>query len=270
MLQPYLGRPGSRIYKCPEFAAGGAAPAGMEQLYQFHCYHRNGTEYYLDLDGPYVVKMSDTQYRNANLRHGRNVWDVYSAYEEDSNPEVVWYCMEEAIDGVSFPGKQGGNAARDYEDTRLRVTDNGDGTVNLYFDLGSGAINVDLIPYGGGAAVLHAGDNSEYGSWQNRHNQHPVGSCPGGVAEEASYGMNVKVSSLRGGGKILAIDYIWSVASAAHKWSDHPHAEVPSLPMFARHNARMNVLFLGGGVRLMRPDEIDPIGDGVPEAYWLP
>jgi hypothetical protein len=73
-------------------------------------------------------------------------------------------------------------------------------------------------------------------------------------------------------GKILAMDYISVLARVTDDWDDRRMFDVNEdyVLDFARHNRRLNVLFSGGEVRSMTPEEVDPSVISNQVQYWLP
>lgn len=87
----------------------------------------------------------------------------------------------------------------------------------------------------------------------------------------SNYAVNAHNVGKYGVGKILALDYIWTIARAADDWqSPRFDADGDNSPDFARHGRKTNVLFSGGSVELKRTDDIDPAFAQVEENYWLP
>ena len=87
----------------------------------------------------------------------------------------------------------------------------------------------------------------------------------------SNYAMNAHTVGEDRVGKIMAMDYIWVTARSTDNWSGESFdANTDGVLDFARHNGRLNVLFHGGEVRSMRPDEIDPSNVTIEAGYWLP
>jgi len=85
-----------------------------------------------------------------------------------------------------------------------------------------------------------------------------------------SYGMNSNATEILDyPGKVLVMDFVYSVALPGEIWSDH-YPNNSHVPVFARHSNRMNVLFTSGSVKLMEPDAVDPHNADVKSTYWLP
>ena len=263
-LAPYLPLDPNDLV-CPEYDPGDHGPPVGAQ-YRFRLYNYVDIEYFFDLeDSPSVIKMSDTQYRQARaagyLRHGMRFTD-YTGYQgyEDDNSSIVWYAMEESTPQHQWQG-EGSAASADHEEVRMRITDNGDGTIEMAFERGSICIVTDVVPVDGGKAVatFYRGSGSP---------PDPI-TVPGSTMDLGSYGVNANARRLLGGGKILAIDYIWTAASVKHTWATMPRGERPDLPVFARHRGQMNVASMDGSVRLMQPEDLDPANEAS-TAYWLP
>lgn len=261
-LAPYLPLDSNDLV-CPEYDPGDDAPPPGAQ-YRFHLHNYADVDYYADLDSPSVVKMSDTQYRQAREAgypsHARFTdYTGYQGYEADERSNVAWYLLEECTPEHPFGG---GDTSADHEEIQMRITDNGDGTVELYFERGSTQIIIEVVPVDGGEAVatFYTGGGSAP----------PPVTVPGSGMELSSYGVNVNTRNLQGGAKVLAIDYIWTGASHLHTWATMSRGERPELPVFARHRGQMNAVFMDGAVRLMQPQEIDPVNEDVSKAYWLP
>ncbi len=254
------------VMTCPEAGEFTAMP--MEQALGVRMYHGR-FDYTIYLDGPFAAKMSDTQYqackRAGYMHHGMVLsrYSPYSGYVPDGNDSVVWFCIEEIIpESAGKDGLQQGDPARDYEDIRMRVTDNDDGTFMLYFDLGSGGLNADILNLGTGENLytIPAG-----------YPRQPRSAGPfEGAFSDCSYGMNETVDPLRSGpGKILVIDYEHVVVRLKQPWSDEEFdPDGDGLPSFARHRQRINVLFTDGGVKRMRPQDIDPASPSIANRYW--
>ena len=145
----------------------------------------------------------------------------------------------------------------------MRITDNGDGTVDLYYERGSTVVIIEVVPVDGGKAV------TTFFTGAGQAPPPPV-IVPGTAMDLASYGVNVNTRNLQGGAKVLAIDYIWTGASHLHTWATMSRGERPELPVFARHHGLMNAVFMDGSVRLMKPEDIDPANEDVSKTYWLP
>lgn len=92
-----------------------------------------------------------------------------------------------------------------------------------------------------------------------------------GQGSGSNYAMNYHVVEDNKVGKILAMDYLWILARSSDDWSDPAFdADEDGVPDFARHGGRMNVLFRGGEVRLMKLDDINPADVKHETGYWLP
>lgn len=286
ILLPYLGDD-AEVLLCPEGGTAmesavwsGLGAEGTMELLRVRFYGRDGFDYFAELNGPFVARMSDTQHRAlraANyLRHNANLlnYSGYNGYEADGNPDVIWYCIEELQPASEY--MQRGNPAHDYEDIRMRVTTYDDGSLDLYFELGSGQIDADIlaqgrsqplatIPRGHPRAPRSAGpfDADEIGG---------VGGSWAGVP--TSYAMNSAVMELvKAQRKILALDYQNKAVAESDEdsWRDRDwDPDRDGVPLFARHMGQANVLFMDGSVESMRPRRIDPSSPSIARDYWEP
>ena len=175
---------------------------------------------------------------------------------------MVWFCIEEVLPQYAGKGLQSGDAARDFEDVRMKVTDNEDGTFDLYFDLGSGGVDSDIINTATQEVLctLAAG-----------YPRKPVAAGPfEGSLSHSSYGMNSTTNPRRAGpAKILVLDYERSIARPSDLWSrPKMDPDGDGVPVFARHRRRLNVLFGDQSVRKVRPGDIDPVTPSVADYYW--
>jgi len=252
MIRPYIGGD-TRCLSCPEFPEAEqdvVKPVPLSELVQFRV---NGV-YFEDLDkGPFVVKLSDTQYRKAKADGWIN--DAGSAnhfpraqYEDGSedNANPYWLCLED----------HGGD--QDFKDIQAKVTVKGGG---YHLEMEAG----------------YTGHNNWLVNKSDRSEIVRVPSHATGIKEFiptsgmiTSYGMNSEATDLLNKpGKVLVMDFVYLVAFPTDIWSDH-HPDNGHLPIFARHRDHMNVLFTDGGVRLMDPNAVDPCNPTVENTYWLP
>lgn len=274
ILLPYLGGNAEELL-CPEGGSAlsaGWADAGLE-AFQVRFYG-HGLDYFAELTGPYVARMSDTQYRAIRaagyLRHNANLLNYwgYSGYVPDGNPHVVWYCMEELQPASEH--LQPGSPAHDYEDIRMRVTTHHDGTVDLYFELGSGHVTADILARGRAAplATIPPG-HPRAPTWAG-----PFEAADIGAGRWTSYAMNSAVIGLAmGQRKILALDYQNKAIAESDEdlWGGPDwDPDRDGVPLFARHMGHVNVLFMDGSVDLMRPRQINPATPSVARNYWGP
>ena len=84
-----------------------------------------------------------------------------------------------------------------------------------------------------------------------------------------SYGMYDSARDiLNDGSKALVMDYDWIIAKTTHDWAQDESS--PGVPTFARHMGKLNVLFVGEEVRLMRPEDVNPADAFNQSALWNP
>lgn len=256
-LAPYLSvDPNSLI--CKEYYS--EETPRVAETYRFHLTNYADVDYFIELDDPSVIKMSETQFRQARdagyPSHAAFAdYTEYQGYVPDEQANVVWYLMEESTAEHDY-------GTWDHEDIRMRVTDNGDGTSELYYERGSTVVIIEVVPVDGGKPVT---------TFYPGATPPPPVTVAGGGMDPGSYGFNIHAGQLSGGEKILAIDYIWTTASPLHKWAGMRRGdERPDLPAFARHRGLMNAAFMDGAVRLMKPEDIDPANENVSKVYWLP
>lgn len=275
ILLPYLGGNAEELL-CPEGGSAlnaGWADAGLE-TFQVRFYG-GGLDYFAEFAGPYVARMSDTQYQAIRaagyLRHGANLLNYpgYSGYEPDGNPDVNWYCIEELQPASEH--LQPGNPAHDYEDIRMRVTTHDDDdTVDLYFDLGSGGLDADILAQGRATPLITI--PAGYPRAPTSAGPFEAGNI--GLGRWTSYAMNSAVIKLaRGERKILALDYQnKAIAESDEDFWDGPDwdPDGDGVPLLARHMGHVNVLFMDGSVESMRPQQINPATPSVARDYWEP
>ena len=230
------------VFVCPEGeATTGTSEQGAPDLTDLVCIDVTTRGYDLEfIESPWVAKLSDEQFQAADIRDG--VYFHAPVYEPGADPTVYWYLLED------IPNQYG---MIDYE-IGVRVTENGDGTSTLRLLQVTGAgYNFNLVDKTDGRNVLVRKDQMD----GTAAHEVVVGSGGG-----SSYGMNSEYNSISHAvGKIIALDYISIVAHSSHDWSRNRFAgDVPGIPVFARHQGRMNVLSTGNSVGLMRPDEVNP------------
>ena len=224
-------------YICPQDADTHGVVAGYEDLLRFEII---GHGYYNEFDeeSPWMIKLSQTQYDDADLRE-RVTYDP-PTYVPDGNPHIYWWGLEDwHSEGSDM----------DYEDIQIKVTENPNGTIRMDFVVGVG-YNVNLVDMQ---------DNIQWTKAQMGTSE-PFDFDTGG---RSSYGINVNVSKLEGAtDKIVVVDYDAAVVDIGDEWE--------SDPLFARHDGRMNALQMDGSVKLRDPQEIDPFGASVADKYWHP
>jgi len=253
--------------------------------------------------GPACVKLSNTQWDKAIGEgflhvdyHGPKGFRQHDrgdfSYSADGNPNQYWLCFEHSLKIDS-----------NYTDLMVHVTDNDDGTYTLSiakFHCASGVGIVEkgthdrLYTAGGQGFGIHnpservqltvgevqEGEPSVVGGYESTIDPYTAGEEIGGVGVAiTNYGMNAQPAETResitcvpdGPGKILLMGYVKILARATDHWSDSavdPNGD--GVPLFARHEHRVNVLFSDGAVRPTHPDEINPGRLSNRITYWEP
>jgi len=247
-LSPFVE--GSDVFTCPE-GDGESQFAQSASLSDLVCINVTTTGYDLEfIEGPFVARLSEEQVQAIDFQTGRRV--NAPPYNAGADPTVCWYIFED----VPF---QHGDL--DY-DLGCRVTDNLDGTLTLSMKQLTGAgYNFNLVAKEDRKILVRKSQMDG-----SPANEVVVGNGSG----IASYGLNAGVKNFSdGSGRIMALDYPWFVARSSHDWSgDKLAGEIPGIPIFARHSGQINVLFSGGAVQLMRPDDINPADPGVQRSLW--
>jgi prepilin-type N-terminal cleavage/methylation domain-containing protein/prepilin-type processing-associated H-X9-DG protein len=259
VLSEYLGGDRSAMV-CPEYVhlAGEEdveedPPVPLEELAAFQVNER----WYDDLgEGPFVAKLSDANWNRARadgwlVESGNNFpkGNYQDGSESTANP--YWLCLEDH-----------GNDW-DQKDVMVRVTLTASGYLLEAMSGSTGHRNW----------IVDKPDHNELLRIPSRsalHSLEAITIATTGVV--ASYGMNVAVPKILGSrpGAVLVMDYHWLIASPQDTWSDYPSVENSSIPTFARHKERINVLFVDGSVKMMDPYDINPRTTTIEEAYWLP
>ena len=243
------------IYVCPEFAGDDeeATRTALTELVYFQV--KKGSSYYqVELDAnPYMLKLSESQYAQAKaegwLGNGNesNNFPVALWPYADDGTGIYWLCMED----------YGGDW--DFKDVMTRVTDNRDGTTTLEMIAGFTGHYNTLHWKSDGSEICHIGSNTTTAI----EIVLPTGEV------KNSYGMNFEAPNiLSNGSKALVMDYDWIVAKTTHNWSQDESS--PGVPTFARHMGKMNVLFVGEEVMLMRPEDVNPSFGSNQMSLWDP
>ena len=245
-LAGYVGEGG--VFVCPEGESELKTPESLP-IDDLVCVHVTTTGYDLELiEGPYSAKLSDEQFQA--ITFGSHVF--IPTYHPGADPTVYWWVLED----ITSAGSD-----MDYE-IGVRVTENGDGTLTIRVKQLTGAgYNFNLVDKTDRKVLvskpqMDGGPGSEVVLGEG-----------GGTT---SYGMNAEVNSISNDvEKIMVLDYPWFVARSTHDWSgDRLASDIPGIPVFARHNGKINVLFTGGSVRLKRPDEVNPVDPGIQRTLW--
>ena len=258
-LAPYLSvDPNTMI--CREYYCEETPRVGDK--YRFRLTNYGDVDYFIELEDPSVIKMSETQFHQARdagypSHDPFTDYTEYQGYVPDERANVTWYLLEESTAEHDY-------GTWDHEDVRMRVTDNGDGTCELYYERGSTVVYIEVVPVDGGDAV------TTFFPGAGSPPPPPVNVLGSGM-DPGSYGFNIYAGQISSGSKILALDYIWTTASHLHTWGTmRRNDEHPGLPAFARHRGLMNAAFVDGAVRLMKPEDINPADEDVAKVYWLP
>ncbi|MBL7219232.1 MAG: type II secretion system protein [Phycisphaerae bacterium] len=266
-ISKYLGNSKSSLI-CPEYShilslAGieedeieKPAPVPLEDLVAFKVV-KGGSTYYEDMGrGTMVVKLSDENWHkaiadgwlgNANSSNFMPRENYEDGSEDKANP--YWLCLED----------HGGD--QDYKDVMVKVTITGSGYL-LECQSGFTGHRNSVVKKPDYEEIQYIGSNAQPGKLD------PIPIAVNGVI--SSYGMNTAVPQLNAAGAIMVMDYHWLIATPNDNWSEFPNPENSTVPIFARHKERVNVVFMDGSVRMMDPDDIDPGNNNVSETYWLP
>lgn len=246
------------VFVCNEYAADSEESSELALTSLVYCRvtqtGANGQRWDVELtENAYVIKISDTVYQEARSegKFQAGYTGIQSGdwpYAPDDTPNVYWLCIEDH-----------GNDW-DFKDIMIMVTENGadeNGISTITLTLNSG-------PHGHrNFLVSKVGDFSPieipggtYGT--NLNVTVPINE------NSTSYGMHTNPEALRyDGTKAILMDYDWVVARPTDVWDYSA-----GLPPFVRHTGKMNVLFGGGEVIRMRPEEIDPADPIIQNTYW--
>lgn len=231
LLSPYVLQP--NIFVCTE----GEPNSHMAETIKMHDL-TNGffTPF---LEGPWAVKLSQTQYEQVALRERMTVRPP--PYEPDDDPHIYWLCFEDW---------RSPNTDNDYEDLRVKVTEHGDGRTELMCKIGSTGHNLTVVDEENELLATKSQMQGGYTLW--------VG------AGLTSYGMNVDSFRMSKAGQIFVLDYNKHLAASDHLWE----CDEQGNPTFARHFNKINVLYIGGNVQLTSPESIDPRTQSVAKNLW--
>ncbi len=234
MLLPHAGDQGD-MFICPE-----GEPSAYQTDTLMMADRTNGlfTQF---VEGPWAMKLSDTQYNAMGLTESKNNI-VPPGYKADSNPHIYWICIEDW---------RSSHSDRDFEDLRVRITEQADGSAELYCKIGGTGHNLELVDEDqeliATKAQMQSGFAIEMG------------------AGLTSYAMNRDAFSMRGpSGQIFVLDFERHLTDGDQVWKYWEDG----LPTFARHTGRINVLRIDGEVRLSYPEEIDPALPSNAERHW--
>ena len=254
MLSPYLDN-NKDIFVCPEFAGDDeeATNVALSELIYFRVDNRRGTVWEVPFEpGRWMAKLNDDQYNQARsegwLGNGRAHFNPADWPYVDDGTGVYWLCMED----------HGGDD--DFKDTLTRVTDNRNGTTTLEMMCPGNIGHLNTLRWCADDSLI-----AEIGAMTTVAIEALI---PTGEVKN-SYGMNDSARDiLNDGSKALVMDYDWIVAKTTHDWAQDESS--PGVPTFARHMGKLNVLFVGEEVRLMRPEDVNPADAFNQSALWNP
>jgi len=268
ILAKYMG--GNKLGMiCPEYAhqleTSGASeeeeedPMPLEELAMFRV-QKGSTVFWEDMGrGPMVVKLSDDNYHRARNHANQYLGNSSSAnnfprgqFEDGSEDKsrVHWLCLED----------HGGDW--DFKDVMVKVTLTATGYI-LEPESGFTGHKNSIWDKLTNEKITDVKSNTVRGSLE------PIPISTTGVI--SSYGMNTAAPYIFDSpGGIVVLDYHWVMADPQDSWSDYRSPVNSSIPTFARHNERINVLFGDGSTKMMNPYSIDPINSHARKSYWTP
>ena len=235
----------SDIFYCPE---GPWVPGGHEAV--------DLTEYYCESFHEYMhpewgyIHLPDIDTLEVEPWATRNKWSLWWWLKERDDNHFVLGLEDQAQNG----GYQDLVYRFDYVDEGIKVTYILNQSSWKHYLHAPPDPNGEAIlgPMGGGAG----GEQIPYGT-----------SVVIAATCGTNYGMNSLAVGARGGKEtVLVLDYAKPVARCAELGVDEDFSE----HVEPRHDGKCNVLFPGGGVKLMSPGQIDPDQATVAERYWQP
>jgi len=258
-LVSFLGEEGSMILECPEadgIPEGGGVHKPLDEFacIAYHPAHTNRREF---VESGIMAKASKTQYEK-NGHNMKHVWASGEGYVDDGSGVIYW--------GYEDQG-EGGD---DYQDVFVIETQTPDGRSKL--ECHSETSGKPCIwDKKNNKALAHY---NEINRWYAVPRYTPTSKTvylETGHGMGSNYAMNNHTIGEDMVGKIVAMDYIWVLARSTDNWAsgEFDTNEDGTLD-FARHNGRLNVLFLGGEVRSMLPEEVNPSNVEIETGYWLP
>ena len=263
-LVRYLGKDGSMILECPEADGIPEGGAAHKPLDEFACisYHPNHTNRIEFIESGRMAKASQTQYEkyggDGGARPMRDHWASGEGYVDDGSGVIYW--------GYEDQG-EGGD---DYQDVFVKETQTPDGRSKLVCQSETSG-KPCIWDKKNNVALAHYNEINRYHAVPRYSETSKTVYIESGHGTGSNYAMNAHTVGEDRVGKIMAMDYIWVTARSTDNWSGESFdANTDGVLDFARHNGRLNVLFHGGEVRSMRPDEIDPSNVTIEAGYWLP
>jgi prepilin-type N-terminal cleavage/methylation domain-containing protein/prepilin-type processing-associated H-X9-DG protein len=241
-------------------------------------------------EGRWMLKLSDEQYSAATAQNllndsanADNIRTKFNCnYSPGGNPHSYWLCDEDH------------GADEDYKDLMIHVTEERDGSFTLDIVGGFTGHTNSIVSKPDGAQLIsvpsHAtglritlkptdeelppgGSGGDPGGTGGTGGQRPgeQDAIPN-VVVATSYAMNANYPRMpRKGGKILLMDYCHYLAYVTDDWrGEKMDPDGDSIPTFARHWGRMNVLYADGSVKLEDARDVDPVVPTTEMLLWDP
>ena len=217
-----------------------------------------------------MIKLSDTQYQyyRYELGYFEEYWDGgpnwkgkdLPAYEPDSNPAHYWLCYEDSQTKVEW-----WDLDYDYQDVLFDVYLQPDGSakVTMYRETGSAyAQYTDMLDPAGNVVVkgIVPGTGSDTYTMEG-------GLCSYGINSDSNVRKLDKM-----GKKILLLDYEAICSETDDGYWEYDvntgDRDNDGTLDIARHNGRINVLYLDGSVEAKIPEEIDLQDSAIRQRLW--
>ena len=274
-LLPYVSQD-VEVFYCPEddgAAMGRKATLGNYYMDVYPGGNFAGSVCLSEGEGEFVWKLSQTQWdtfrtlaeQNGRQSHGYN----HPGYVPDDNPNKYYFAFEDMA-WSSGPD-------RDFWDLNFQVEVQG---LDIHVTIVHGETGYDHYLFLGPPE-----DPDRIKLFPNTLKSHAGQSITVAGESASNYGMNSVAGKIDAGegNKIIIMDYNLLLAAGSpydetsgdrseqlvERWQ--PDANNPDGPLpFARHFGKCNVLFAGGKVLLMDPDEIHPDDVEAQEKYWDP
>ncbi len=201
--------------------------------------------------GPGVWKLNEEDYAVFRALGDTQFYapDVLGAYTPGDNPDIYWLVVEE--------GRENGQAGseRDYNDLHIKVVVTDEAFQATFERWWTGAEYALLMPDG----KQIGGQNESIGNGETVDIER---------LNDTSYGLNWRASRLSASPeKVLMLDYD---AEAVYIGGGAPEMQFWDEKIAPRHDEKVNVLFMNGGVELRDPDDINPEDIDIEEAHWGP
>jgi len=262
-LVDYLGDEGSMVLECPAADGLGENTGGDHKpLEEFACiaYHPDHTGRKMEfIESGRMAKASQTQF-DRNGGNMRSHWASGEGYKDDHKGVIYWGYEDQRVGGD------------DYQDVLVKETLTPDGRSEL--EITSETSGKPCVWDKKKSVVL--AHYNEINRWYAVPRYSPTSKTvyvESGSGTGSNYAMNAHtVGEDIAGSKIMAMDYIWTIARSVDNWygDDNFDTDNDRQLDFARHDGRANVLFPGGTVKLMSPSEIDPSYNQLRTKYWMP